>query len=449
MKKSTREIGAELLFEVLENGAYANLLLDKALGGLSEGRDRAFVTHLVYGTLRRFAPIDYQIRQFVQKPIKKKDAMLEVLMRAGFYEILYSAAKPYAVVNEYVNLGKKLGNPGWGKMLNGVLRNLLRKKDSLSWPEFPGEVESAAFFISLPDWLVALWKREYGEEVALRLVQSMEEERSPVIRINTLKIQREALQKRLEEHGVSAEAGILGEDALRLGKGAELWRLPDDFHSLFVIQEESSQLVAKVLAPEEGSNVLDICAAPGGKTTHIAQMMKNCGKIWASDLYDHKVELIRDNARRLGITNIEAIKKDGREWGEEFPEKFDYVLLDAPCSGFGVMNRRSDSHLHKKTEDTKVLSALQRELLVSAYKALRPGGAMVYSTCTLSYGENCGNVAWFLKQFEDMKLSPFDDKISGLSQRERKEAAEGYLELFPFEHQTDGFFIARFVKDEK
>lgn len=178
-------------------------------------------------------------------------------------------------------------------------------------------------------------------------------------------------------------------------------------------------------------------------------MMKNCGKIWASDLYDHKVELIRDNARRLGITNIEAIKKDGREWGEEFPEKFDYVLLDAPCSGFGVMNRRSDSHLHKKAEDTKVLSALQRELLVSAYKALRPGGAMVYSTCTLSYGENCGNVAWFLKQFEDMKLSPFDDKISGLSQRERKEAAEGYLELFPFEHQTDGFFIARFVKDEK
>lgn len=375
--------------------------------------------------------------------------MLDVLMRAAFYEILYSAAKPYAVVNEYVNLGKKLGNPGWGKMLNGVLRNLLRQKEHLIWPEFADETEKAAFFISLPDWLTALWKTEYGAETALRLVRSMEESRPPVIRVNTLKTQRDELKKQLEEYGIFSEAGVLCEDALRMEKGAELHRLPEELRSLFAVQEESSQLVAKVLAPEEDSTVLDICAAPGGKTTHMAQIMKNCGKIYASDLYDHKVALIRDNACRLGITNIEAIKKDGREWGEECPEKFDFVLLDAPCSGFGVMNRRSDSHLHKKAEDTKVLSALQRELLVSAYRALRPGGAMVYSTCTLSDGENRGNVAWFLNEFKDMKVSPFVDKIGGLSPREREEAAGGTLELLPFEHQTDGFFIARFVKDKK
>lgn len=449
MKKSTREIGAELLYEILENGAYANILLNKALGGFSEQRDKAFVTNLVYGALQRYAPVDYQLHQFVKKPIKKKDAMLEVLLRAALYELLFSAAKPYAVVNEYVKLGKKMGNPGWGSMLNGVLRNVLRRKEELVWPDFETEPDKAAFFISLPGWLTPLWQREYGEETALRLVKSMEEERFPVIRVNTLKTEREALRKFLSEQGIPAEEGDLSEDALRLGKGAELYSLPEKARSLFVVQEESSQLVARVLAPDENSTVLDLCAAPGGKTTHMAQMMKNTGKIYASDLYEHKVKLIRENADRLGITNIEAVKKDGTQWGKDAPERFDFVLLDAPCSGLGVMNRRSDSRLHKKEEDIHALAKLQRELMISAYRALRPGGAMVYSTCTLSGEENRGNVRWFLEEFSDMKPSPFAHRISNLSREEQKEAEDGYLELLPFAHQTDGFFIARFVKDER
>lgn len=445
--KSTREISAAILYSILEEGAYANLLLNKSLSGISEHRDRAFVTNLVYGTLHRLTPIDYQIHQFIQKPIKKKDAMLQILLRASFYEILYSAAKPHAVVNEYVNLAKKKGNPGWGKMVNGVLRNLLRQKETLFWPVFSDDAEKAAFFGSVPSWLTALWKKEYGTDIAFRIIECLDEERFPVIRVNTRKTNREQLQARLAELGIKTSLGLLSDDALRTEKGAELHSLPKEVQELFTVQEESSQLVAKVLDPRENSTVLDICAAPGGKTTHIAQLMKNTGKIHASDLYDHKVRLIQSNAARLGVTNISAEKKDGNLWGKECPEMFDYILLDAPCSGFGVLNRRSDSRLRKKEEDTEVLAALQKDLLNSAYKALKPGGTMVYSTCTLSFAENRGNVQWFLKNYPDMKSSSFADKIPALTDAEKAQAERGFLELLPFEHHTDGFFIARFVKD--
>lgn len=445
--KSTREIGSEILFEILEEGAYANILLNKSLPGIAEQRDRAFVTNLVYGTLHRLTPIDFQISQFLQKPIKKKDVMLQILLRAAFFEILYSNAKPHAVVNEYVNLGKKKGNIGWGKMLNGVLRNLLRKKNDLVWPDFYDPIERAAFFHSVPDWLVKLWKEEYGTDITVKLIENIDSERFPVIRVNTLKINRDELKIKLSEHGIDTEYGQLSNDALRTGKGSDLRYLPDEMQQLFTVQEESSQLVAQILAPTENSLVLDICAAPGGKTTHIAQLMKNSGKVYASDLYDHKVKLIQQNAKRLGLININAEKKDGVLWGDEFPEKFDYVLLDAPCSGFGVLSRRSDSALRKSEEDSNNLSLIQRELMCSAYKALKPGGSMVYSTCTLSARENLGNVKWFLETYKDMKPSPFSHLVTGLTISEEEAAKSGYLELLPFEHQTDGFFIARFVKD--
>ena len=445
--KSTREIGSDILFEILENGAYANLLLNKSLPGISEHRDRAFVTNLVYGTLHRLTPIDFQISQFLQKPIKKKDAMLQILLRAAFFEVLYSGAKAHAVVNEYVNLGKKKGNIGWGKMLNGILRNLLRQKDALTWPMFSDPAESSAFYHSVPVWLGELWKKEYGIDTTIKLIENLDSERFPVIRVNTLKTDREELKNKLAEHGIDTEYSPLSSDALRTFKGSDLRYLPSDMQELFTVQEESSQLVARILSPAENSIVLDICAAPGGKTTHIAQLMKNTGKVYASDLYEHKVKLICQNAERLGLTNVVAEKKDGVLWGEEYPEKFDYVLLDAPCSGFGVLNRRSDSALRKSAEDSENLSSIQKKLMDSAYKALKPGGVMVYSTCTLSYRENLGNVKWFLDKYKDMKPSPFAEQVAGLTESERKQTESGYLELLPFEHQTDGFFISRFVKD--
>lgn len=445
--KSTREMSADILYAVLEEGAYANLILNKSLSEREDRRDRAFITNIVYGTLHRLTPIDYQIGRFLKKPIRKKDIYLQEILRAAFFEILYTSAKPHGIVNEYVNLGKKKGNPGWTKMINGVLRSLLRGKEELSWPEFSAPVEKTAFFASIPSWLVSFWQKERGNDVAERLILSMDEERYPVLRVNTLKTDRVALREKLAEIGLDTKEGLLSGDALRTAKGVDFRLVPDDMRGLFTVQEESSQLVARVLNPRPGETVLDMCAAPGGKTTHLAQLMENSGTICASDLYDHKVKLIRDNASRLGITCIQSQKKDGTLWGEERPAVFDAVLLDAPCSGLGVLNRRSDSRLRKEPEDTAALSQLQRKLLVSAYRALKPGGRLVYSTCTLSYAENLDNVKWFKNEFPDMKLQSFDERISCLTEEERQQAKAGYLELMPFTHQTDGFFISCFKKD--
>ena len=445
--KSTRQISTDILHAVLEDGGYANLLLNRSLSCMEERRDRAFVTNLVYGTLHRLTPVDYQLGFFLQKTIRSKDAYLRTILRAAFYEILYTSVKSHAVVNEYVNLGKKKGNPGWGKMINGVLRNLLRKKEELKWPQFADEAAKAAFFASVPHWLVDFWKEERGVETAEKLIRNIDEERYPVLRVNTLKTDRASLKKKLMECGVETTEGELSADALRVGKGADLHRIPEELRGSFTVQEESSQLVATVLSPRGGETVLDICAAPGGKTTHLAQKMGNRGEIFASDLYDHKVALINENAARLGIDIIRAEQKDGALWGKECSGRFDVVLLDAPCSGLGVLNRRSDSRLRKEAGDIRSLAAIQKELLVSAYKALKPGGRMVYSTCTLSFEENQNQVQWFLSEFPDMKSQAFDDRIPGLNEDEKAQAAQGALELLPYVHQTDGFFISCFKKD--
>lgn len=445
--KSTREISTDILHAVLEEDGYANLLLNRSLLSIEERRDRAFITNLVYGTLHRLTPIDYQMKSFLQKPIRRKDAYLQTILRAGFYEILYTSAKSHAVVNEYVNLSKKKGNPGWAKMINGVLRNLLRQKDSLHWPSFSNEGEKTAFFASIPAWLVNFWQKERGVATAEKLISSIEDERYPVLRVNTLKTNRAALKQKLQEYDVETTEGTLSEDALRTEKGVDLRSIPRELQGFFTVQEESSQLVAKVLSPQAGETVLDMCAAPGGKTTHLAQEMENRGVIYASDLHEHKVELIREKAACLGIDMIREIQKDGALWGSEYPSYFDAVLVDAPCSGLGVLNRRLDSRLRKEADDILALARIQKALLASAYHALKPGGRLVYSTCTLSHEENKNQVEWFLREFPDMKRQRFEEKIPGLTDEEKEQAANGTLELLPYLHQTDGFFISCFQKD--
>lgn len=446
MMKTTREIGADIFYEVTEQGAYANLSLHKSLSACKDQRDRAYITNLVYGTLRKLTPIDYQLKQLLKKPVKQKDIYLRSLLRLGVYELLYTAAKPHAVVNELVTIGKKRGNEGWGKMINGVLRNLLRSKETLSWPNFATETERVAFFASIPAWVSQLWLAEKGEDTAMRLLKALDLTRPPVLRVNTLKTDRGALSALLEKEGVFTDEGILSDDALRLKSGVDISRLFLFDQGTFTVQEESSQLAAKVLAPKAGDTVLDMCAAPGGKTTHMAQLMENQGKIFASDVYDHKIKLIEENAKRLGITIIDAVKKDALLWGNDATAQFDAILLDAPCSGLGVLNRRLDSRFRKEAADVTALASLQKELLSSAYRALRTGGRMVYSTCTISDAENKENAAWFLKTYPDMKPVSFAGLIPNLTEDEKSRAEKGFLELLPFVHQTDGFFISLFEK---
>ncbi|HMM05599.1 MAG TPA: 16S rRNA (cytosine(967)-C(5))-methyltransferase RsmB [Clostridiales bacterium] len=447
--KTTREMAADILYEVTEKGAYANLALHKSLSACPEQRDRAFVTNLVYGTLRKRTPINEQLRQFLKKPIKEKDIYLLSLLRLGFYELLYSAAKPHAVVNEIVAVGKKRGNEGWGKIINGVLRNLLRNKETLSWPDFKSEGERLAFFASIPPWIYRLWLTEKGEAITLRLLQSFDAPQTTVLRVNSLKCDRAELKTLLHQEGIITEEGSLSSDALRLKSGVDIGASPLFLDGYCTVQEESSQLASIILGPKRGQVVLDMCAAPGGKTTHLAQLMENTGTIRASDIYAHKIKLMEENAARLGVRIIEAEKKDALCWGKDAPGEFDGILLDAPCSGLGVLNRRLDSALRKGKADIAALAALQRDLLSSAHRALKNGGRLVYSTCTLSDAENKDNVAWFLKKYPDMKPVSFAAALPGFSElcaEEREQAEKGALELLPFRHETDGFFLALFEK---
>ena len=265
------------------------------------------------------------------------------------------------------------------------------------------------------------------------------------LRINTLKAEEEAvdyLLSHMQLEPLSYGGGYIFKSD---GIGAT----PLHHAGAFYVQDPGAMCAAEavrdIVTPD--FKVLDMCAAPGGKTTHLAQKMENRGEIYASDLYDHKVALIYENAARLGIDIIHAEQKDGVMWGRECPDRFDAVLLDAPCSGLGVLNRRSDSRLRKEPEDILSLAAIQKELLISAHKALKPGGRMVYSTCTLSLEENQKQVQWFLSEFPDMKRQAFDDRIPGLNESEKAQAALGTLELLPYAHQTDGFFISCFKKD--
>ncbi|MDO4542041.1 MAG: 16S rRNA (cytosine(967)-C(5))-methyltransferase RsmB [Bacillota bacterium] len=448
-KCSARETAIKILSKVILKGAYANIALNQTLQGTNlSKRDKAFVTKLVYGNLEKWRPLSYQIEMYLRKPLKKKDELLGLILRNSIYEMLYCDTPPRAAVNEGVELAGKLGHQGWRGLANGVLRNVAKEIHNLDWPEFLSPLEKACFFRSLPDWIGELWRRERGEDEALRLIEAIGTQQPLVLRTNSLKTTREALMERLGEGGLDLSKAKYGRDALLLGNGEDHL-----FHKLFnegyfSIQGESSQLAALALEPKSGRMILDMCAAPGGKTTYLAEITQDNGEIYAGDIHEHKIELINESCQRLGLRSIKAINKRGELWGEEFPCYFHYILLDAPCSGLGVLSRRQDALLRKKEEDIEVLASIQRGLIQSAIKALKPGGRLVYSTCTLSERENMAQREYILNNFPMLPMD-ISTLYSGFDDEDLTCLKQGYVELLPYKHGTDGFFIAVFTKEEQ
>lgn len=444
---STRGIAAAVLHKITDEDAYANLALQAALAGsLLNGRERAFVTNLVYGCLRRLTPIDYQLDQFLQRPLRDRDRYLRTILRQGFFEILYSEASPHAVVNETVELAKKRGHAGWAKLTNGVLRNLLRQRDRLQWPNFDEPWQRAAFMQSVPAWIAAMWCRERGEAETTALLTALAEPPPVCLRVNTLRTTVDEAEAALAEVGLTVERGRWAPACLRVTGGGALTSSPLFARGEITIQEEAAQLPPFILAPQAPARLLDMCAAPGGKATYLAQLMRDCGEVWAADIYAHKLKLIADNVARLGFNNVRVIERDGVVWGEEKPAYFDGILLDAPCSGLGVLGRRPDSRLRKEASSIDALCQLQRRLLASAARALRPGGRLVYATCTISARENEGNRQWFLAQHPAFKPWPFDHLLP-LTEDDRQQAAAGHWQLLTPRHGTDGFYLAAFTKE--
>ncbi len=442
-----RDAALRVLLAVEKDGAYANLELQKnARRWKLAPSDAAFLTELVYGTLRRQGTLDYVIDQFSTVSVSRMNDCIRCIMRMGVYQLLFLDKVPArAVCNEAVEMAKSRRIYGLTGFVNALLRKISREKYRIAYPD--PEKETALYLSvkhSHPLWLVKRWLIRFGEEETASLCMTNNEPPPVVLRCNTLKNTPHQLFERLKEEGLSVRPSSLVPEGIIVEKASYLPELPSFRQGLYTVQDESSMIAAAVLNPTPGAFVIDACSGPGGKTTHLAQLMKNKGRILALDVHEHRLKLIEDTCRRLGVTIVEAKLLDARELPEQLREKADYILVDVPCSGLGVIRRRPELRWRVERGDLKLHVQQQMEILGQAGKCLKTGGIMLYSTCSTEPEENTGVVNSFLKEYTCFKLEaltpllPFP-VVDGC---DRTDAQKGFLQLLPHRHGTDGFFLA-------
>lgn len=442
---SARELALEVLERVEQQGAYSNLQLNSTLQKSSLSReDAGLVTELVYGTLSRMNTLDYVLEYFVSKGLAKLQPWVRSLLRVSLYQIMYLDRIPsHAAVNEAVNIAKKRGHQGISGMVNGVLRSVLRAGSLPVLPDHLSPEERIALKHSHPLWMVQRWSTEYGLETAEAMCAADNEAPAVSVRVNTTMISRESLLKQMLEQGLQASASLLSPYGIIVKGGGNLALSSWYKDGYLSIQDESSMLVAEAVDPQQGERVLDCCAAPGGKSMHMGELMKDEGFIYANDVHPHKAALVAEQAERLGLESIEAGSADALQLADTLtPASFDRVLLDAPCSGLGVIRRKPDLKWRKQPEDIASVAALQGELLQSVARLVKPGGLLVYSTCTTEQAENSDVVAAFLAHHPEFSPVSFDsplwERLAGTA------LARGQgIQLLPQHYGSDGFYIAR------
>jgi 16S rRNA (cytosine967-C5)-methyltransferase len=441
-----REIALKTIYDINEKGAYSNIALNKQLeSNTLRDVDRAFVTDLVYGTIKWRLTIDYIIGNFSSTRLKKISPWILNVLRIGVYQILYMDRVPEsAACNESVKLSKKYGHAASSGFVNGVLRSIVRKKDSIPYPDkLKNPVEYLSVKYSHPDWLVKKWVMGFGVEFTEGLLISNNEVPDFTIRVNMLKTSKEELIANLSENKVQAVAGRAVEEALILKNPGSFLSLDSYKMGHFQIQDESSMLCAKVLDPKPGELVIDVCSAPGGKTTHMAQLMNNKGQIIARDIHEHKINLINEASKRLGVSIIKAEVYDATMVDEGLLEKADRVLVDAPCTGYGIIRKKPDIKWARTMSDIKEITELQLKILNAASKYVKPGGFIVYSTCTIEKEENRDLVERFLANNKDFDFYGFGELLPDVL---KEYSGNGYIELYPNINKIDGFFIAKMRK---
>ncbi len=441
-----REIALKTIYEINEKGAYSNIALNKQLeGNTLKDVDRAFITDLVYGTIKWKLSIDYVISSFSSTKLKKISPWILNLLRLGVYQILYMDRIPEsAACNESVKLAKKYGHAASSGFVNGVLRNIARKKDSITYPDKQKDpVQYLSVKYSHPDWLVKEWLSAFGFDFTEDLLISNNQVPEFTIRVNTIRTSKEELIANLSENGVQLEAGKAVEEALILKNPGSFLKLDSYKMGHFQVQDESSMLSAKILDPKPGDLVVDVCSAPGGKTTHMAQLMENKGQIIARDIHEHKINLINEAAERLGISIIKAEVYDAVMVDESLLEKADRVLVDAPCTGYGIIRKKPDIKWARTMSDIKEITDLQLKILNAASKYVKPGGFIVYSTCTIGKEENRDLVEKFLTLNKDFSFEEFTELLPDVL---KEYSGNGYIELYPNINKIDGFFVAKMRK---
>lgn len=433
-----RELALRNLVAIEQGGSYANLAR-AGLEALSPA-DRALAVELVGGVTRRRGTLDAYLGRLLSQPLAKLTPAVRNTLRMGAYQILFLGRVPAAAaVDEAVKLARGHGHEGVAKLTNAVLRNLIRRQGDLAPPAFADDpVRALVEGASLPPWLAERWHAEYGADAEALGAWSVAPPRL-ALRINTLRTTPEAVHAALAEAGIAFEPSLVAPEGLRLTTSLDPTTLPGWDDGWWYVQDEAAMLVARVVDPRPGETVIDVGAAPGGKTTHLAALMGNEGAIWAVDRAGSRLKLLEDNARRLGVTIARAVEADATDL-TELPEA-DRVLLDVPCSGLGVLPRKPDLRWRQSAEGVAELGELQGRLLDAAAGKVRPGGVMVYSTCTIGRAENQDVIRAFLARQPGFAL---DDLTPWLPEAWRADAEDGgMIQLLPPRHHVDGFFIAR------
>ncbi len=408
--------------------------------------DRSFLTELTYGVIRWRERLDWVIRRFSKIPIEKIELETLNILRLGLYQILFLSRTPSsAAVNESVELAKRIRGKGGAGFVNAVLRSAIRQKDEIRYPDICEDpVLHLSVVQSHPLWLVQRWVRERGVEETLQICMFNNQISPLTLRTNTLKINRKDLLEKLKEEELSPIPTAHSEEGIGLQHPPPTSELPFLRKGLAIIQDEASQLVTSILDPKPGEQILDACAAPGGKSTHMAQKMKNQGDIYALDLSRGKLDLIEELCERLGIRIVKTIKGDAsRILPVPQGMKFDRILTDVPCSGFGTLRRNPDLKWRRGEVDIQRISGLQLSILRNLSMYLKEGGVLIYSTCTVFREENEDVVEKFLEAHPEFQLDQMDNLLPEKSQP----LIEGsYFKTFPPKGEMDGFFAARLIK---
>lgn len=452
--KNSREMAFQVIYKVLEEGEYSHVVLRQALKEEQEAdkRDRAFVTRLTEGTLERLITIDYILNQVSKTPVKKMKPVIRTVLRMSVYQLLYMDSVPdSAVCNEAVKLVKAKGLQGLSGFANGVLRNVARGREQWSSAEFyPDKKKMPAKYLSihysLPEWLCSYFVKEYGTEKAEKIAEGSLRNPQTTIRCNTSRISKEELTKRLQEQGFGVENGVYAKDALYLSGYDALEKIPEFTEGLFQVQDESSMLVAELAGLKQGDLVLDVCSAPGGKALHAANLLETLGggTVISRDVSEKKTALIIENKERLQTKNITIQVADATKLDETMIEKADVVIADLPCSGIGIMAKKPEIRYRMTAENQKELVNLQKEMLEVVHRYVKPGGILMYSTCTINKEENENQVKEICKNYG---FAPAME-IAAVPVELQKDVQEGgCLQLLPGVHECDGFFIARLKKE--
>lgn len=442
---NSRKIAFITLRDV-HKGAYADVALDRSLqkANLSD-MDRRLVTELVYGSVRRQRTFDFLIDQLATKKSHQQPNDLRTILHLGLYQLRYQQRiPPSAAVNTTVQLAKENGFAGLTGFVNGLLRQYVRLQetspDSWELPENP--VERLGILHSFPDWIVQVWLEELGLDETEKLCEWMNQTPTIDLRINPLRTSTEEVETALASTGILTRRIPHLPQALRLiGSTGSIPNLPGFSEGWWTVQDSSAQLVSYLLDPQPGEVVIDVCAAPGGKTTHIAELIQDNGKIWACDRTASRLRKLQQNAQRLNLHSIQICTGDSRNL-PQFYNTGDRVLLDAPCSGLGTMHRHADARWRQTPESVKELSILQGELLSHTANFVKPGGVLVYATCTLHPAENEGIVKNFLAEHPNWQIEApsVDSSYAAYA------TPQGWLKVWPHKQDMDGFFMVRLRK---